>query len=58
MDSAQYKIRKEAAWAVLNTCAGGTPEHIRYIKQSVLQSSYSLFLRQIPKLNHVPVQYT
>lgn len=29
MDNAEYKIRKEAAWAVLNTTAGGTSHQIK-----------------------------
>jgi hypothetical protein len=31
MDTADFKIRKEAAWAVLNITAGGTPYQIRYL---------------------------
>ena len=31
MNTAQFKIRKEAAWAVLNATAGGTPQQIRYV---------------------------
>lgn len=31
MGKAEFKTRKEAAWAITNAASGGTPEQIRYI---------------------------
>ena len=33
MNTAEYKIRKEAVWAVCNAISGGTPEQIRSVQQ-------------------------
>ena len=30
MNTAEYKIRKEAVWAVCNAISGGTPDQIRF----------------------------
>lgn len=31
LGKAEFKTRKEAAWAVTNATSGGTPEQIRYV---------------------------
>lgn len=31
MGKAEFKTRKEAAWAITNATSGGTPEQIRYL---------------------------
>lgn len=31
MRSAEFKTRKEAAWAVVNATSGGSPDQIRYL---------------------------
>ena len=33
--SAEFKTRKEAAWAITNATSGGTPAHIRYLVEQV-----------------------
>ena len=30
MNTAEFKTRKEAVWAVCNTISGGTPEQVRF----------------------------
>lgn len=35
MATAEFKIRKEAAWAITNAAFGGTPEQIRYLVEQV-----------------------
>ena len=32
MNTAEYKIRKEAVWAVCNAISGGTPEQVRSVQ--------------------------
>ena len=32
---AEYKTRKEAAWAITNATSGGTPAQIRYLVEQV-----------------------
>ena len=36
--SAEFKTRKEAAWAITNATSGGTPGQIRYLVDQVSQS--------------------
>lgn len=31
LQKAEFRTRKEAAWAITNATSGGTPEQIRYI---------------------------
>ena len=33
---AEFKTRKEAAWAITNATSGGTPEQIRWVWGSLL----------------------
>ena len=33
--SAEFKTRKEAAWAITNATSGGTPAQIRYLVDQV-----------------------
>lgn len=33
LQKAEFRTRKEAAWAITNATSGGTPEQIRFITQ-------------------------
>lgn len=33
MGKAEFKTRKEAAWAITNATSGGTPEQVRYLAE-------------------------
>ena len=33
MNTAEFKTRKEAVWAVCNAISGGTPEQVRLVQQ-------------------------
>lgn len=33
LQKAEFRTRKEAAWAITNATSGGTPEQIRYVEE-------------------------
>ena len=35
MNTAEFKTRKEAVWAVCNAISGGTPDQIRLVQPSI-----------------------
>lgn len=37
LGKAEFKTRKEAAWAITNATSGGTPAQIRYLVEHVRQ---------------------
>lgn len=44
LGKAEFKTRKEAAWAVTNATSGGTPEQIRYVINTIRTLIYTLDL--------------
>jgi len=38
MNTAEFKTRKEAVWAVCNAISGGTPEQIRLVQPIMITS--------------------
>lgn len=44
LGKAEFKTRKEAAWAVTNATSGGTPEQIRYEINTIRTLIYTLDL--------------
>ena len=41
---AEFKTRKEAAWAITNATSGGTAEQVRYVSNSFVNEDGKYFL--------------
>ena len=44
LGKAEFKTRKEAAWAITNATSGGSPEQIQFLVNLVLDYKKSIFL--------------
>lgn len=54
MGKAEFKTRKEAAWAITNATSGGTPEQIRYlVAQGCIPPLCALLTVMDPKIIRV-----
>lgn len=40
LGKAEFKTRKEAAWAITNATSGGTPAQIRYLVEHVSHNTF------------------
>ena len=41
---AEFKTRKEAAWAITNATSGGTAEQVRYVSNNFINEDGKYFL--------------
>lgn len=55
LGKAEFKTRKEAAWAITNATSGGTPAQIRYLVEHVRTNLFLVFLLFILSIMYVKI---